>query len=92
MIKKINGEEFYSPDNGMTWEKLTNIPRSESLPFRHVMHYVGKDARIGDGVNLLLDYVFDVANGTGIEDPEDAQYLLQQLGYTIEEIQNVNKK
>ena len=85
MIKKINGEEF-------TWEKMTAIHQSESLPFRHVMNYVGHDERIGSGVNLLLDYVFDIANGTGIEDPEDAQHLLQQLGYTLEEIQNVNKK
>lgn len=91
MIKKINGEEFFSPDGGMSWEKLTNFHKSDVLPFRYVMHYVGHDARIGAGVNLMLDFLFDLARGD-LDPCDEAQHLLQQLGYTIEEIRNVNKK
>lgn len=89
MVKTINGEEWYSKE-GFSWEKLTNIHKPDSLPFRYIMHYVGHDARIGAGVNLLIDFAFDVARG--VDGPEDAKNLLQQLGYTIEEIENDNQK
>ena len=90
MVKTINGEEWYSED-GFAWEKLTNVQKADSLPFRYVMHYVGHDARIGAGVNLMLDWLFDHARGD-YDTSDDAKYLLQQLGYTIEEIENVNQK
>ena len=90
MIKKNNGEEFFTNDIVMLRGKLISIHRSDSLPFRHIMHYVGHDEHIGAGVNLMLDFIFDLASGE-LEPRDEAQHLLQQLGYTIDEIQNVNK-
>ena len=62
---------------------------TDSLPFRHVMHYVPHDARLGAGINLMIDWMFDHAQGDH-DTSDDAEALLQQLGYTIEEIRGID--
>ena len=61
------------------------INQSDLEPFRYVMHYVPHDGRLGAGINLMLDFLFDHARG-GHRTSEEASNLLQQLGYTFEEL------
>lgn len=61
---------------------LETIHEFDSIPFRFALHYVGVDKRIGTGVDLLLDYVFKLSE----KGDSEADSLLEQLGYTINDI------
>ena len=73
--------EKYQP-KGKLIMALETIHECDSMPFRFALHYVGVDKRIGIGIELLLDYVFELSE----KGDSDADCLLEQLGYTINDI------